>query len=182
MDRGGDVQLGGDGCFSYRHLKSAGDGPISYTPDYFIPKEKMIEVKECLDAARKKLPAKVKPAIPQEVLNACESSWEAANEKKQKADPQRYDASGIFAITCRHLQVLFLCNIDTPGEQQQFIIAGVEAVQEHLPPQATILQNYDVGCLTDHSCNLVSQFWPPPLPLSKNMASLLVPSPQSRPP
>ncbi|KAJ7845678.1 hypothetical protein B0H13DRAFT_1647204, partial [Mycena leptocephala] len=154
MNRGGDVQLGGDGCFSYRHLKSAGDGPISYTPDYFIPKEKMIEVKERLDAARKKPPAKVKPAIPQEALDACESSWEATNEKKQKADPQRYDASGIFAITCRHSQVLFLCNIDTPGEQQQFIIAGVEAVQEHLPPQATILQNYDVGCLTDHSCNL----------------------------
>ncbi|KAJ7907174.1 hypothetical protein B0H13DRAFT_2332561 [Mycena leptocephala] len=154
LKEGGDVQLGGDGCFSYRHLKSAGDGPISYTPDYFIPKEKMIKVKTRLDAAKDKPPAKVKPAIPQEALDACESSWEAANEKKQKADPQRYDASGIFAITCRHSQVLFLCNIDTPGEQQQYIIAGLEVVQEHLPPQATILQNYDVGCLTDHSCNL----------------------------
>jgi hypothetical protein len=168
-NRGGNVQLGGDGCFSYRHLKSAGDGcfsyrhlksagdgPISYTPDYFIPKEKMIEVKARIDAAKDRPPAKVKPAIPQEALDACESSWEAANEKKQKADPQRYDASGIFAITCRHSQVLFLCNIDTPGEQQQYIVAGLEVVQEHLPPQATILQNYDVGCLTDHSCNLVS--------------------------
>ncbi|KAJ7827440.1 hypothetical protein B0H13DRAFT_1917602 [Mycena leptocephala] len=104
----GDVQLGGDGCFSYRHLKSAGDGPISYTPDYFIPKEKMIEVKARIDAAKKRPPAKV----------------------------------------------LFLCNIDTPGEQQQYIVAGLEVVQEHLPPQATILQNYNVGCLTDHSCNL----------------------------
>ncbi|KAJ7900475.1 hypothetical protein B0H13DRAFT_1622406 [Mycena leptocephala] len=154
LKEGGDVQLGGDGCFSYRHLKSAGDGPISYTPDYFIPKEKMIEVKARIDAAKDRPPAKVKPAIPQEALDACESSWEAANEKKQKADPQRYDASGIFAITCRHSQVLFLCNIDTPGEQQQYIVAGLEVVQEHLPPQATILQNYDVGCLTDHSCNL----------------------------
>ncbi|KAJ7916234.1 hypothetical protein B0H13DRAFT_2231663 [Mycena leptocephala] len=154
LKEGGDIQLGGDGCFSYRHLKSAGDGPISYTPDYFIPKEKMIKVKTRLDAAKNKLPAKVKPAIPQEALDACESSWEAVNEKKQKADPQRYDASGIFAITCCHSQVLFLCNIDTPGEQQQYIVAGLEVVQEHLPLQATILQNYDVGCLTDHSCNL----------------------------
>ncbi|KAJ7841963.1 hypothetical protein B0H13DRAFT_2205233 [Mycena leptocephala] len=154
LKEGGDVQLGGDGCFSYRHLKSAGDGPISYTPDYFIPKEKMIRVKARMDAAKNKPPAKIKPAIPQEALDACESSWEAANEKKQKADPQRYDASGVFAITCRHSQVLFLCNIDTPGEQQQYIVAGLEVVQEHLPPQATIVQTYDVGCLTDHSCNL----------------------------
>lgn len=158
LNRGGDVQLGGDGCFSYRHLKSAGDGPISYTPDYFIPKAKMNEVKARMDAAKDRPPAKVKPAIPQEALDACESSWEAANEKKQKADPQRYDASGIFALTCRHSQVLFLCNIDTPGEQQQYIVAALEVVQEHLPPEATILQTYDVGCLTDHSCNLVSRF------------------------
>ncbi|KAJ7843837.1 hypothetical protein B0H13DRAFT_2364593 [Mycena leptocephala] len=114
LKEGGDVQLGGDGCFSYRHLKSAGDARM--------------------DAAKNK------PAIPQEALDACESSWEAANEKKQKADPQRYDASGVFAITCRHLQVLFLCNIDTPGEQQQYIVAGLEVVQEH-PPALPLYSN-----------------------------------------
>ncbi|KAJ7466743.1 hypothetical protein B0H11DRAFT_1733128 [Mycena galericulata] len=154
LHEGGDVQLGGDGCFSYRHLKSAGDGPISYTPDYFIPKAKMDAVNARIAAARKRPAARYTPAMPQEALDACESSWEAANEKKKKADPQRYDAAGVFAITCRHSQVLFLCNIDTPGEQQQYIIAGLEVVQDHLPPEATILQTYDVGCLTDNSCNL----------------------------
>ncbi|KAJ7502581.1 hypothetical protein B0H11DRAFT_1712541 [Mycena galericulata] len=156
LHEGGDVQLGGDGCFSYRHLKSAGDGPISYTPDYFIPKAKMDAVNARIAAARKRPAARHTPAMPQEALDACESSWEAANEKKKKADPQRYDASGVFALTCRHSQVLFLCNIDTPGEQQQYIIAALEVVQEHLPPQATILQTYDVGCLTDNSCNLLT--------------------------
>ncbi|KAJ6539595.1 hypothetical protein B0H19DRAFT_864576, partial [Mycena capillaripes] len=154
LQEGGDVQLGGDGCFSYRHLKSAGDGNIVYTPDYFIPKEKMNAVRARIAAARRTPAANYTPPMPQEALDACESSWEAANEKKQKADPQRYDASGVFALTCCHSQVLFLCNIDTPGEQQQYIIAALEAVQDHLPPQATILQTYDVGCITDHSCNL----------------------------
>ncbi|KAJ7431750.1 hypothetical protein B0H11DRAFT_1761580 [Mycena galericulata] len=154
LQEGGDVQLGGDGCFSYRHLRSAGDGPISYTPDYFIPKAKMDAVNARIAAARKRPAARCTPTMPQEALDACESSWEAANEKKRKADPQRYDASGVFALTCRHSQVLFLCNIDTPGEQQQYIIAALEVVQEHLPPQATILQTYDVGCLMDNSCNL----------------------------
>ncbi|KAF7331212.1 hypothetical protein MSAN_02440000 [Mycena sanguinolenta] len=154
LKEGGDVQLGADGCFSYRHLKSAGDGPISYTPDYFIPKEKIDNVRARIASVRRSPPAACKPKIPQEVLDACETSWEAANEKKRKADPQRYDASGVFVATCRHSQVLFMCNIDTPGEQQAYVIAAIETVAEHLPPQATILQTYDVGCVSDHSLNL----------------------------
>ncbi|KAJ7168055.1 hypothetical protein B0H12DRAFT_1040625, partial [Mycena haematopus] len=74
--------------------------------------------------------------------------------KKQKADPKRYDASGIFVLTCRHSQVLFLADIDTPGEQQQYIVALMEEVISHLPPQATVVQAYDVGCVTDRSINL----------------------------
>ncbi|KAJ7500701.1 hypothetical protein B0H11DRAFT_2225095 [Mycena galericulata] len=100
LREGGDVQLGGNGCFSYRHLRSTGDGPISYTPDYFIPKEKMDTVNARIAAARKRPAARHTPTMPQEALDACESSWEAANEKKKKADPQRYDASGVFALTC----------------------------------------------------------------------------------
>ncbi|KAJ7839203.1 hypothetical protein B0H14DRAFT_3458801 [Mycena olivaceomarginata] len=107
---GGDVQLGADGCFSFRHLRSAGDGPISYDSSYFVSKEK-------------------------EALDACQESWNAANEKKQKTDTKHFDAGGVFVMTCRHSQVLFLCDIDTPGEQQKYIA-------------------YDVGCVTDHSFNL----------------------------
>ncbi|KAJ6533961.1 hypothetical protein DFH09DRAFT_1405699 [Mycena vulgaris] len=151
---GGDIQLGADGCFSYRHLRSAGDGPISYDPSYFISKEKVDRVWERIVNARCGKPATVTPPIPQEAIDACEASWDAANEKKQKVDPKRHDASGVFVMTCRHSQVLFLCNIDTPGEQQQYIVALMEEVNTLLPPQATIVQAYDVGCVTDHSLNL----------------------------
>jgi hypothetical protein len=58
-------------------------------------------------------------------------------------------------MTCRHSQVIFLCNIDTPGEQQRYIVAMLEEVATLLPLQATILQAYDVGCVVDHSLNLV---------------------------
>ncbi|KAJ7801139.1 hypothetical protein B0H14DRAFT_2386691, partial [Mycena olivaceomarginata] len=151
---GGDVQLGADGCFSYRHMRKAGDGPISYDPSFFIPKHKVDAVARKIDAARKRPAAKVKPFMPQEVIDACQESWDAANENKRKADPKRYDASGIFVLTCRHGQVLFLCNIDTPGEQQRYIIAMVEEVVSLLPPVATVLEAYDVACCTDHSLNL----------------------------
>ncbi|KAJ6552137.1 hypothetical protein DFH09DRAFT_1281123 [Mycena vulgaris] len=151
---GGDIQRGADRCFSYRHLHSAGDGPISYDPSYFISKEKVDRVRERIVNARCGKPATVTPPIPQEAIDACEASWDAANEKKQKVDPKRHDASGVFVMTCRHSQVLFLCNIDTPGEQQQYIVALMEEVNTLLPPQATIVQAYDVGCVTDHSLNL----------------------------
>ncbi|KAJ6447502.1 hypothetical protein DFH09DRAFT_1118999, partial [Mycena vulgaris] len=123
----------------------------SYDPSYFISKEKVDKVRERMSNARCGKPATVTPPIPQEAIDACEASWDAANEKKQKVDPKRHDASGVFVMTCRHLQVLFLCNIDTPGEQQQYIVALMEEVNTLLPPQATIVQAYDVGCVTDHS-------------------------------
>lgn len=166
MASGGDIQLGADGCFSYRHLRSAGDGPISYDPSYFVSREKVDHVRERIIKARGKKPATVTPLIPQEAIDACEASWDAANEKKQKVDPKRHDSSGLFVMTCRHSQVLFLCDITTPGEQQQYIVALMEEVASLLLPHATLVQAYDVGCVTDHSLNLVilprSPGWRPP--------------------
>ncbi|KAJ7211535.1 hypothetical protein B0H12DRAFT_1312933 [Mycena haematopus] len=151
---GGDVHLAADGCFSYRHSRRAGDGPISYDPCHFLSKEKVDGIRSRIANARKKQPAKCKPPIPVEIIDACRASWDAANEKQKKVDPKFHDATGLFVVTCRHSQVLFLCNIDTPGEGQQYIVALLEEVNRLLPPQATILQTYDVGCVTDHSFNL----------------------------
>ncbi|KAJ7745942.1 hypothetical protein DFH07DRAFT_748628, partial [Mycena maculata] len=151
---GGDVQFGADGCFSYRHVRSAGDGPISHDPQYFISQDKINAVRERIAEARKKPPARFKAPIPQAAVDACNQSWDAANENKKKADPKQYDSSGIFAMTCRHSQVLFLCDIDTPGERQEYIVACLEEVNSLLPPQATVLQAYDVGCVADNSFNM----------------------------
>jgi len=98
--------------------------------------------------------------LEEETVNMCQASWEAANEKKRKADAKRYDRSGVFVITCRHSQVLFLCDIDTPGEQQHYVVACLEHVASLLPVQATILQAYDIGCVADHSLNLVRPHHP----------------------
>ncbi|KAJ7876976.1 hypothetical protein B0H13DRAFT_1893443 [Mycena leptocephala] len=153
----GDMQFGADGCFSYHHLRKAGDCPISYDPSYFIPKHKVDAVGQRLEAAKNRPAAKAKPSMPQELNDACQESWDAANETKRKADPKRYDASGIFVMTCRHGQVIFLCNVDTPGEQQHYIVAMLEEVFTLLPLHATVLQAYDVGCVTEHSLNLNSR-------------------------
>ncbi|KAF7357059.1 hypothetical protein MSAN_01299300 [Mycena sanguinolenta] len=138
---GGDVMVGCDGNFSLRHLDSAGTGPISYDPSYFVSKEKVKNVAERITIARKKAPAKYKPPIPQEAFDACQESWDAANEKKQKTDVRHYDSSGVFVMTCRH-------------SQQKYIVALLEELNSHLLPQATIVEGYDVACVTDHSFNL----------------------------
>jgi hypothetical protein len=131
--RGGDIQIGGDGCFSYRHNHKARDGPISYNPTCFIPKAKVDAVGDHITQARKKKLAKLTHLIPQEVLDACNTTFDATNESKRNTDPKYYDASGVFVICCRHSQVLFLMNIDTSGEQQKYIIAGLEEVFSLLP-------------------------------------------------
>ncbi|KAF7292704.1 Alpha-L-arabinofuranosidase B domain protein [Mycena indigotica] len=144
LSSGGDVQLGGDACFSYRHLRSAGDGPIGYKPQYFVSKAKVEQVRRRVDEAKRRRPT-------QTLDDSCAENWTAANEKKKLVDPKRYDASGIFALICRHGQTLFCCNIDTPGEQHYYIIALLEEVIQLLPPDATISQAYDVGCVIDRS-------------------------------
>ncbi|KAJ7202987.1 hypothetical protein B0H12DRAFT_1035731 [Mycena haematopus] len=154
LDQGGDVQLGADGCFSYRHLRTAGDGPIGYTPFFFIPQSTIDGVADTITQARGTPRPNVRSSIPQDAIDACEETFEAANEKAQRGDPRRYDASGIFLMTCRHGQILFFCNIYTPGEQQRYIVASLEELARQLPPQATILQAYDIGCVVDHSLNL----------------------------
>ncbi|KAJ7872793.1 hypothetical protein B0H14DRAFT_3562123 [Mycena olivaceomarginata] len=128
--------------------------PSPTDPSYFISSEKVHRARDKVAEARKKAPAKPHSHTPTETVDGCEETWNAANEKKQKADPKRYDASGIFAMTCRHSQVLFLANIDTPGEQQHYLVALMEELREHLPQQATIVQAYDVGCVLDRSLNL----------------------------
>ncbi|KAF7293708.1 hypothetical protein MIND_01151000 [Mycena indigotica] len=111
-----------------------------------LAKRKVDVVKRRMDEARRRRPA---PAD-----DRCAENWNAANEKKRVADPKRYDASGIFALTCRHSQVIFMCNIDTPGEQHHYIVALLEEVLSHLPLVATIWQAYDVGCVVDRTLNL----------------------------
>ncbi|KAJ7251190.1 hypothetical protein B0H12DRAFT_1018806 [Mycena haematopus] len=157
LDQGGDVQLGADGCFSYRHLRSAGDGPIGYTPSLFIPKGDIDAVASTIAEARGNPRAprpNVRLPIPQDAIDECEATFEAANEKAQRGDPKRYDATGIFVMTCRHGQILFFCNIYTPGEQQRYIIASLEELARQLPSQATIFQAYDIGCVVDRSLDL----------------------------
>ena len=71
-------------------------------------------------AARKSPPRQHACQVPDEALDECEKSFEAADEKKAKTHGDKFDDTGLMALVCRHDIVLFLANVDTPGEGQKY--------------------------------------------------------------
>ncbi|KAG1770194.1 hypothetical protein EDD22DRAFT_977211 [Suillus occidentalis] len=141
IEEGGDIHVATDGNFHHRHRRSAGDCPRFYEPTYFLSKQ-------FVDAR----PAKAHvPLVPDEAIDLCENAYEAADGKKQKAAMDSFDDTGIMALICRHDIPLFFANIDTPGEQQKYLVALIEHLFTLLPPQATVVTLYDVGCVLARS-------------------------------
>ncbi|KAG1853448.1 hypothetical protein DFJ58DRAFT_728193 [Suillus subalutaceus] len=137
IDQGGDIHVATDGNFHHHHRRSAGDCPRFYEPTYFLPKQ-------FIDAQ----PGKVHtPLVPDEAIDLCENAYEAADGKKQKAAMDSFDDTGLMALICCHDIPLFFANIDSPGEQQKYSIALIEHLFTLLPPQATVVTLYDVGCV-----------------------------------
>ncbi|EFI27864.1 hypothetical protein CC1G_14357 [Coprinopsis cinerea okayama7 len=80
----------------------------------------------------------------------------AGQGTKVKTNTQVYDDTGTMAMVCRHDYPLFLANIDTPGEQQKYAVALIKKLFTMIPPNATVVAFYDVGCVLDRSLQLVS--------------------------
>lgn len=100
-------------------------------------------------------PKPYKPIVPNEAVDDCERTHEAANGHKQKTNMDAFDDTGVMALVCRHDIPLFFANIDTPGEQQKYAVALLKHFVSLIPPAATIAVLYDVGCVLDRSLNLV---------------------------
>ena len=105
---------------------------------------------------RKKIPRARTSSVPDEAIDACELSYEAADGKKQKMSMESFDDTGLMALICRHDIPLFFANVDTLGEQQKYALALIAHLFSLLPPQATVVVFYDVGCVLDRTLSLVS--------------------------
>ncbi|KAF8120229.1 hypothetical protein EV363DRAFT_1191626 [Boletus edulis] len=151
---GGDIHVATDGNFHHRHRRSAGDSPSFYDPTYFLPKQQVDEIGAHIEKQRKKPHNTRKPIVPDEAIDSCEASYEAADGKKQKASMESFDDTGLMALICRHDIPLFFANIDSPGEQQKYVLALIKHLFTLLPSQATIVTLYDVGCVVDRSLSM----------------------------
>jgi hypothetical protein len=144
---GGDIHVATDGNFHHRHRRSAGDCPRFYDPTYFLPKSYVDEVGHRIDAQCKRPPKAHNPVVPDEAIDRCESAYDAADWKKQKAAMDSFNDTVIMALICCHDIPLFFANIDSPGEQQKYSIALLQHLFSLLPPQANVVALYDVGCV-----------------------------------
>ncbi|KAH7916931.1 hypothetical protein BV22DRAFT_970048, partial [Leucogyrophana mollusca] len=141
LPQGGDIHVALDGNFHHRHRRSAGDCPPFFHPEYILPKKQVDDIGKRIEKERKKPPKAYKSQVPDETIDHCENAYDAADGKKQKA----------LSLICRHDIPLFFANIDTPGEQQKFPVALLEHLFSLLPPDATVVALYDVGCVLARS-------------------------------
>ncbi|KAG1869102.1 hypothetical protein C8R48DRAFT_597758 [Suillus tomentosus] len=153
FDKGGDIHVATDGNFHHRHRRSAGDSPHFYNPSYFLSKAQVDGIGHRISRSRKSAPKLYISPVPNEAIDLCENSYEAADGKKQKAAMDSFDDTGLMALICRHDIPLFFANIDSPGEQQKYSVALIDHLFSLLPQSATVITLYDVGCVLSRSLN-----------------------------
>jgi hypothetical protein len=87
--------------------------------------------------------------VPEGAIDECHRATKGWRQAPSSRDTFR--SKGLMATVCRHDIPVFLCDIQTPGEQQHFSIAMLIALSRQLPQSATIGLMYDVGCVLDRS-------------------------------
>lgn len=156
LAEGGDIHVATDGNFHHRHRRSSGDCPSFYEPAYFLPKEIVDEMGNHFEKQRKKPARTYRKLVPDEAIDLCETSYEAADGSKKKAAMDSFDDTGVMALICRHDIPLFFANIDSPGEQQKYALALIRHLFTLLPSDATVVTFYDIGCVTARIVSKVS--------------------------
>ncbi|KAH6907830.1 hypothetical protein BKA70DRAFT_1104358 [Coprinopsis sp. MPI-PUGE-AT-0042] len=159
VEDGGDIHVSVDGNFNHRHTRAAGDCPEFHRPRHVISKEEVDRRGDHIEKARAAGKKKTsRRRAPDAAIDACEEAHEAGSGSKIKTNLDKFDHGGVMGMICRHDRPLFLANIDTPGEQQKFGVALIEHLFQYLPPQATVMVAYDVGCVIDRSRELYNIF------------------------
>ncbi|KAG1818701.1 uncharacterized protein BJ212DRAFT_1268720, partial [Suillus subaureus] len=151
LSEGGNIHIAMDRNFHHRHQQFVGDCPRFYNPAYFLPKAQVDEVGHRIQSLHKRAPKKHTSSVPDEVIDQCEHSYEAVDEKKQKAVMDSFDDTGVMALICWHDIPLFFANIDSPSEQQKYAVALLEHLFSLVPQEANVIALYDVGCVLSQS-------------------------------
>ena len=109
-------------------------------------------VAEARKADKRSTERRTSSIVPDGAIDECQNSHRATKSGEQRASQHDlFRSKGLMATVCRHDIPLFMCDIQTPGEQQHFSIAMLSALNRQLPPNATVGLLYDVGCVLDRS-------------------------------
>ncbi|KZP01369.1 hypothetical protein CALVIDRAFT_475201 [Calocera viscosa TUFC12733] len=160
-DSGPDILVALDGNRQLKRLRRGGSSPSGFEPDLFLPKVKVLEARQAMEQAKARAKAATtaggseqRAKLPRESLDRCRRAFKVADENAHLVDDQLFDITGVVILVCRHDVPLFVCDITTPGERQEYGMALIWALLAELPSQATIRVLYDISCQVDHSCDL----------------------------
>lgn len=170
------ILASGDACFTQRRNKDRGkksDPPLHHPETLFVPNNVTKKMETFVDEVRpppKRAPQtkgknKVPPPpsdiddfienvempVPKSVLDDCEASFTAADERRAKSSAQFFDNTALMGLNCRHDHLLFLVNMKTPGEKQFYMYALLETLLQHLPRSFVVGFLYDIACLLERS-------------------------------
>ncbi|KAJ7627710.1 hypothetical protein DFH06DRAFT_1338877 [Mycena polygramma] len=163
-----------DACFTQKHKKCPRDPPRFHPNTRFVPEDVAARMEAYVDEVRRTAPKKTtkrprvhrveeeeeeedgyehdKLPLPRSVLDGCEASFKAADEKREKASTEFFDDTVLMALVCRHDRVLWVVNMHSAGEKQFNVLLLVETLFQHLPPKVRVGLLYDIACTLERSC------------------------------
>ncbi|KAG6807595.1 hypothetical protein H0H92_006971 [Tricholoma furcatifolium] len=174
LDNKPDIVVCVDACFTQKHNRQAyHDPPLDHPRSVFLSRQTIVATEKYVESLRPSVPRPSKRPrldpgaeddgfehshkhgtlrVPKSVLDGCEDSFTAADERRVKASTQFFDNTALMALLCRHDVVLFMVNMDSAGEKQHYVVALLETLFQHIPLDFHVGLLYDVGCQLQRSC------------------------------
>jgi hypothetical protein len=164
-----DIVVCLDACFTQKRNKTKGKGgdrdpPNCHPSSIFMSEADVKVVEDFVDSCRASRPRHAQNSnaggdgyeegmrVPTSVLNGCNDSFVAADEKREKASSQFFADTGLMALLCRHDRPLWTVNMTSAGEKQHYAVALLRRLFEHIPKDMTVGVLYDIGCQLHRSC------------------------------
>jgi hypothetical protein len=149
-----------DANFEQKRCRNAGGDTVlpPYSQSFFISPDEVKEMRENVDKARggakkdeeeeeddenEQLPGL---QLPNYVYDSCTSRFLAAKDGNQKAEKSIFADTGLMALICRHDRILFMVNLQDPGERQYNALALIKRLFRELPSDWQLGILYDIGC------------------------------------
>ncbi|KAJ7204070.1 hypothetical protein GGX14DRAFT_368993 [Mycena pura] len=169
-----DVIVSLDACFTQKKNKSPADPPKKHPQTHFVPEMQAARTEDYVEhvrarqhAGKKRKTTTGRPVrvdcdddgyehpellLPRSVLDGCEASFKAADEKRAKASTDFFQDTGLMALLCRHDRVLWVVNMHSAGEKQFYVITLVETLYQHLQLDISVGLLYDIACALERAC------------------------------